>query len=472
MMVYAEREERVNSRRFLRDLLNSSDPVDRLIRFGQFEAGVVDAVCPETDDWTPLMNALRRAAESAEYACAQTLELPEFIAIRPQEGFAYYAVYPEMYERAARRFRDDCRPQRPLTIGVRSIGTTLSAVVANVVGGDSFTVRPRGHPYDRKLSLSVSLWDRLRQADWVLIVDEGPGLSGSSFTSVAAAAREAGILPERIVVFPSHDPDPETFVSEKARDLWPKLRKYIEPFRAEDYVPPNCSDLSGGQWREYCGVDVEVVAFLERRKYLDAHTKTLWKFEGLGHYGRDKLKRAEKLEDFIPPVCGIRNGFMQSQWIEGTQATEPEWDLLDAVAEYLALLKRECSTGEMADTALLSEVIRVNTSEEVRDPRFETEAVAIDGKMQPYEWIRTTRGWTKTDALDHHNDHLLPGNQDIAWDIAGAAVEFGVPAECIADSYLQRQSDPTLLLRLPFYMQAYRAFRSGYRQLFGLNQPA
>src|SRR5690349_21412806 len=120
MMVYVEREERVNSRRFLRDLLNSSDPIDRLIRFGQFEAGVVDALCPVTDDWTPLIATLRRAAVSGDYGCAETPQLPEFLLIRPQEGFAYYAVYPEMYERAARRFRDECRPERPLTIGVRS----------------------------------------------------------------------------------------------------------------------------------------------------------------------------------------------------------------------------------------------------------------------------------------------------------------------------------------------------------------
>ena len=68
--------------------------------------------------------------------------------------------------------------------------------------------------------------------------------------------------------------------------------------------------------------------------------------------------------------------------------------------------------------------------------------------MQPHEWIRTTSGWIKTDALDHHNDHLLPGNQDIAWDIAGAAVEFGLRPELSRTRYLRLRPDRTLSTRL------------------------
>ena len=51
--------------------------------------------------------------------------------------------------------------------------------------------------------------------------------------------------------------------------------------------------------------------------------------------------------------------------------------------------------------------------------------VQVDGRLHPWEWIRLTDGgFCKADALDHACDHGLVGCQDIAWDVAGAAVEF------------------------------------------------
>ncbi len=44
--------------------------------------------------------------------------------------------------------------------------------------------------------------------------------------------------------------------------------------------------------------------------------------------------------------------------------------------------------------------------------------------MLPHEWLLTATGYMKTDALDHHDDHFLPGCQNIAWDVACASVEF------------------------------------------------
>ena len=82
--------------------------------------------------------------------------------------------------------------------------------------------------------------------------------------------------------------------------------------------------------------------------------------------------------------------------------------------------------------------------------------------MLPHEWIETRRGYVKTDALDHYDDHFFPGCQDIAWDIAGASVEWGFPPEALLDRYLRLQPDPKLRARIPFYVAAYRAYRIGY----------
>jgi hypothetical protein len=92
-------------------------------------------------------------------------------------------------------------------IGIRSIGTGLAAVVAAVAGEGSivFSVRPQGHPFDRRLSLSPSLETAiLNGAPEIAIVDEGPGLSGSSFGCVADWLEDRGVPPESIAFFPSH----------------------------------------------------------------------------------------------------------------------------------------------------------------------------------------------------------------------------------------------------------------------------
>jgi hypothetical protein len=70
--------------------------------------------------------------------------------------------------------------------------------------------------------------------------------------------------------------------------------------------------------------------------------------------------------------------------------------------------------------------------------------VELDGRMLPHEWLITEAGYKKTDALDHHDDHFFPGAQDIAWDLAGAAVEFRMSPDALVDRYLREQRDPTL----------------------------
>jgi hypothetical protein len=44
--------------------------------------------------------------------------------------------------------------------------------------------------------------------------------------------------------------------------------------------------------------------------------------------------------------------------------------------------------------------------------------------MHAWEWLAGGDCILKTDGIDHHAGHDLVGCQDIAWDIAGAAIEF------------------------------------------------
>ena len=82
--------------------------------------------------------------------------LPEQHRGTAPEGYAFYCLYPEMYRDAALRFFREQGASSSVVIGIRSIGASLSTVVADTVQAVwRFTVRPRGHPFDRELRLSA-----------------------------------------------------------------------------------------------------------------------------------------------------------------------------------------------------------------------------------------------------------------------------------------------------------------------------
>ncbi|HYO82014.1 MAG TPA: hypothetical protein VES20_11465, partial [Bryobacteraceae bacterium] len=300
------------------------------IRYGQIEAGILDAIFPECDGVNTLSGKLRRIAIDRNYESLVELNLPEQIRVRPQEGFAYYALYPDQYARAARRFKREQQPSRCTVIGIRSIGTTLAAEVVRALGCacESWTVRPHGHPFDRRVCLHPDL--QVRVGDWHLVVDEGPGISGSSFAAVADALNERGVPDERIVFFPSYEPDREALCSERARARWYRHRIYVEPFDEAGLIPSGARDLSGGAWREVVGLDVPVQPSHERRKYL--HEGRLLKFAGLGRYGESKLRRAHALVRFVPQAEKLENGFLVTSWVPGVPAAIVDPGLLWSMA--------------------------------------------------------------------------------------------------------------------------------------------
>jgi hypothetical protein len=92
-------------------------------------------------------------------------------------------------------------------------------------------------------------------------------------------------------------------------------------------------------------------------------------------------------------------------------------------------------------------------------------SIVTDGRMQPEEWIATTEGEVlKVDAGTHGDDHFLPGPIDIAWDLAGAIVEWDLLRDAqhmlVAEYYRLTGDDPTK--RLPAFVIAYNVFRLAY----------
>lgn len=446
------------------------------------------------------------AGEVPEPAVAALL--PPTVDIRLAEGFAFYALYPEAYIEAARRLQ--C-PGPVQVIGIRSIGTGLAAIVAATLGAPPpITLRPTGHPFDRRVTVAPALARRLL-ADaktTYLIVDEGPGLSGSSFGAVGDWLEDRGVSLARIAFLSSHGGELARRASERHRSRWASARraaadtdmllaKHLSAW-ATDLLGPLDSPLesiSGGQWRERVWRDraqwPPVNPMWERRKFLARAGDATWllKFAGLGATGEAKLARAQALfaAGYGPEPRGLVHGFLVERWIEGASSVETRHsehsELLRSVGSYLGFRARMLPAGE-ADGASLAELLdmaRFNTAQAMGKargaeldawrpmlPRLEVRVrrVETDNRCLAHEWLQTPDGrLLKADALDHHAAHDLVGCQDIAWDVAGSAIELGLPVgelAALVSHAAGRPVDPELIA---FLAPCYLAFRIGCHRL-------
>jgi hypothetical protein len=492
-----------------------------LVAVGEFEAAVADAPPAAARTTTSRMtsDSLRAASfEAARLylaaaegrlvdaaALRQRLDdvaarpLPPAVAIRTTEGYAYYALYPESYAVSARRFLRDRSPASVVVVGIRSIGTSLSAVVAAALASScdvaTFTVRPGGHPFDRRLVLDEDLASRWGAAAALgatfAIVDEGPGLSGSSFAAVVDALSGLGVAAERIVLFPSWDPDPARLGSDRARAIWRRHRRYVTDTVDAGISPQrlfgmdgDCRDWSGGRWRSDVCAAHEAPAVQpqhERWKIFAPRERRVIRFAGLGRYGESTRRRAGQLADagLAAAPDGFRHGFLALPWIEGKIAHGPF--TADEAADVGTYIGRRAAVfgidGAPASSDAIAELVRVNGREllgedppaaavnSVRDAIAAASTSEIDGRMLRHEWIRTRDGLAKADALDHGSDHFFPGPQHPAWDLAAATLELPLDGRLSArmlESYTRASGDRSAAARLPVYRLAYAAFRAGY----------
>ncbi len=228
--------------RTVRSLGSHAGAVDALLQAADLFRAMLDAEASATgvDELTPTVRSseaalmpLARLVDAAwkrgeldeadrvlaEFALAR-LAPKGMLRTKPTEGYAFYAIYPEAYAEAARR---SGLPPASRVIGIRSIGVSVAAMVAVGLGSQGFvTVRPMGHPFDRRLSVSAALAEHILAGDppCFAVVDEGPGLSGSSFAAVAAWLTAQGIERDRIHFFPGHSGDPGSEASERRLALW------------------------------------------------------------------------------------------------------------------------------------------------------------------------------------------------------------------------------------------------------------
>ena len=475
-----------------------------LLRAGELECGLADA--REEDAYSAevltdrIADALlkcqtpelskNRSASSDDPAfqtllnAAQCLPEIEQLSISTPEGFAYYALHPLAYADVLDQISGSDAPL--LIAGIRSIGTTLSAVMAAAarlrgITADRLTVRPQGHPYNRTAEFSSLQLCAIEQyaslGATFVVVDEGPGLSGSSFLAVAEALEQAGAPREKILLVGSHAPNADALCAVDAARRWRRFRcvavsgETRRPVEAVDFI-------GGGKWRSrvFTGESEWPASWtgFERLKYVSSDERDgprLYKFAGLGHYGDEVFQRELKVAaaGFGPMPRRENDGFVSYPYIDSRPLAAENLSpaILARMAEYCALRMRTFRV-DLAELNALQKMAQHNLRELGLglpvDLRLERPVIA-DGRMQPHEWLLSREGrLLKTDSGSHGDDHFFPGPTDIAWDLAGAIVEWRMSAQHtkdFIDLYCSASGDDPSA-RIEGFIKAYAIFRSAY----------
>lgn len=479
--------ERVLSPRDFTSSITQEELIEALLRAGELECALADLPNNEfqnetlekvTDAFAASLISQRRprlSSSTLDRLCR--FNVPEELTISPPEGFCYYALHPLDYADLLSELALNL--PAAAVVGIRSIGTTLSAIVAawfkaHGIPAERITVRPTGHPFDRRLVLDGM------QRDWVagqvkrgaqfFVVDEGPGLSGSSFLSVAEALEEIGVARESIVLLPSSVPDLDRLIAANAATRWSRYRAI--PLRPTRRIPSDAAkDISGGAWRKHVyASDSEwpaVWPWTERKKYLSEDSKSVFRFDGHGHYGKSARRRSELLAEHAwgPDVSSAGDGFTESPWLSGICPRMADRETLIQLARYCAFRAKHFA-HEPTSRAALEEMTRVNLDRALGISRSVSlpieRPVIADARMMPHEWLRGSDGrLLKVDASSHGDDHFYPGPTDIAWDVAGAITEWKLHDQ--SRSYFvaeyERQSGDRVDSRLPSYLIAYLTLR-------------
>jgi hypothetical protein len=514
-----------------------------LIRTGQLEQGLVDliereplaslepiqaatdcaagAFCsafghPGTESVERVTTRLREFAAILALLAAGELA-PRRLTIKVPEGFAFYALYPEQYwvaaEKWAQQIGNDNR--RACIIGIRSIGTTLSAVVAETLrchgwSAHRFTVRPQGPPFERTAVMGRS---QVAGADFALVVDEGPGLSGSSMASVAEALTATGFSTERIFFFPAHDAGPGPAASPAGRRWWSTVPQCVtgadelrwrgaslaEMLRARTRERfgevRSVHDVCSGGWRRFAYRDEAewpaALSRFERAKYLvelGDGRRVLWKFSGV-HAPPQALPTFSATNTPARSVETLQyvdffHGFAAMPWVEGNRlrASHADEEMVHALSHYVSAAATEPldRTERVAAVGRLADMLFWNTKESLGSEAAEVAcelcgSVRVllgeaemrsygDGRLAPCEFVRARTGTVfKTDNSGHVCDHTIVGKQSVLWDAAGAMVEWGLNERHAVALMRELQCVDALLpdaIR-QFYCAAYAAFGLG-----------
>ncbi len=460
---------------------------------------------------TRLVERLRQLATSPTTGPA-TFRVPE--------GFAWYALYPEAYAQTADAWaaeQQNRNAARLLVIGLRSIGTALGAVVAEALRRREKQVlrlspRPSGHPFARE----VSLGDAEFCCDAALIVDEGPGLSGSSMAAAAEALAQRGFPSDRIFFLPGHANGPGNAGGAQTARWWTPDRVRVTPVGETRFAGTSLHARLAQAAQATLG---EKIAAIEKttfqatdelpRGVMPAFAapeivcrgrsgdRIVWRFGGFAAVDASLLSRAEfgqarqrRMADMgmaLTPV-GRTEGWMglrmpRAAIALGTRATA----MVDRLALHIAAAALPTGDTALAEggakriasaLAIWAEESGVSLGTTFADTAI-TEAplhlLAGDGRLAPHEWVEIPGGFVmKADATGGDCGHDWAGAQSILWDVAGAIVEWDldrVQSQELTGAVTRHAEVDISNLGLAFYTAGYACLRLAMARHCAMHYP-
>jgi hypothetical protein len=472
--------------------------IEALVTAGELEAALADAADPLETSVARATDALAMTAmgETADLAaCAEALEharAPRSLVIHPPEGFAQDGLHPQAFACASELVDG----REALVIGVRPIGTTLSAVTmaalrARGVVARRITVRPAGSPEHLELTpAAVRAVARARDAGAaILVVDEG-SVNGAGLLATGEAIVAAGVARERVILLGSR-PLEKAESSERSHASGSHRERAFRtavaptsvfaPIRSGTWGTP--LDISAGAWRPLHYAHDEhwpaVVEAMERRKLVAGGR--LFKFEGLGSSGNAARHRASALaaEGIALDPRDEGDGWTSYTWRgRPMQPSDLDVPLIEHIARYCARRPTLCPLISVESD--LEPVVMTNSTVLLGGPpprgsrleglltlgglRIERMATT-DSRLAPHEWLRLDDGSVrKADAITHGDDHLFPGPTDIAWDLAGAIIEWEMDRDArehLLGAY-RRASGDNAAKRIDAWLVAYAATRGAF----------
>lgn len=452
------------------------------------------------------MSRLLEAAPLPKAAGTQRAKIPAFFR---SQDFAP-GDWLELSRKFVSAFAADGRPA--LVVGLRTAGSFLAPLSCAFLRRhrsrvDCIAIRPSKALTEQEQSI---LRSAAEEEAWVLIVDESIH-SEQTLAKAVKLLRHAGFSDQDMVVLNAAEPafpdwktsrifqalpnvatitlEPAERYKSRLLDSGKASEQLEQYFTARGYaraqaVADNKNRGLNIDWR---GKPPERADIRLKRLY-EVHLRrsegaaeiryVLAKSVGWGWLSYHAFLAAEKLNEFVPPLIGLRDGILYIEWIPQKNDSSAQMQnrevLLDSVASYVAARAQRLKlasdpTADLLQTghkglAIMADCLsRAYPSRMAAalggaliQKRLATQGatpVMTDSKMSPQEWVVAGRKLLKTDFEHHAQGKNELGMTDPAYDLAGAAFHFGLSeaesARLVGD-YVKQTGDTGVEARLFF----------------------
>ena len=443
--------------------------------------------------------------------------LPEtLLELRPRIPAAFHAQDLTHFDviklgaKFAQTVPDRSRPV--LVVGLRTAGSYFAPLLHAQLSHEGFTevdsvsIRPKS---------GVGHWEMLHlkraagKKAITIVIDE-PGGTGTTNALGVDCVRRAGIASENIVLMVPVHP---TVLDWREKPGYMRLAKIrMLPLEPEEYHKNSCMQPDSAE--EQLSVYFQALGYTEARivesphsgqinrhlralseeksqnrfkRVYEVHLRKengeqeirfiLAKSVGWGWLSYHAFHASQKLAGFIPPVLGLRNGLLYTEWFDREKDFEQlvQRDrVIETVASYVAarvknLPLKEDATADLADEArhygseqlvdYLSHAYGGRAIAGLKRARLRHDLAArqvpcptfIDGRMRRLEWIEEQNFIFKSDFEQHGLGKYELSITDPAYDLAEVILNFELTSkeeEELINRYVDDSGDADVRRRL------------------------